>query len=1193
MIGTILNYRYRLEEVLGQGGMGVIYRSHDLLLERDVAVKLVSSSGLGSEGRAQLLHEAKAVARLNHPNIVSVFDAGEANGSPYIVMELLHGDVLFNNLPVDLADVIRISRQICAALEHAHKNGIVHRDLKPENVLVLEDGTIKLMDFGLARSVASRFTSDGMIVGTVYYMAPEIALRAVPDDRSDLYSLGVMMYEMACGQIPFKGDDPLAVISQHLYSPVIPPRAIKSNIPSSLDTLIVQLLSKRPEERIQSAEEVRKVLEILENLNRLEPKMINTEEELPGLNRLARGRLVGRERELSEMSAAWRQTLVNEGQTILVSGEPGIGKTRLVNELIARISVTGGKVVSGVCYAEGGMPYAPFASMILDSVKNQVNGLNLPDYVLSDLAAIVPNLQPSGDSRNPAYNTTVEQHQIFESVVAWAAALAEKNPLLLFLDDIHWADSGTLFLLRHMARRALKMKLLIVATYREVELIEASPLHTVLHDLSRERLSQRIKLTRFDRQQSREMLISMLSSQGDIAEDLVDAIYRETEGNPFFIEEVTKALIEEGKLCYTNECWLSEKIHEIDIPQSIRITIQTRLTRLPEKTQEVLRIASFLGREFEFETLLTASEIDEEDLIEAIENAERSQIIEEVHRGRHEQLAYTFVHALIPTTLKESTTGIRKLRMHRRVALAIEKVHPDDGAYFDSLAHHYEMAGEANQAFTYYIKAAERALAVYANKEAEVYYRAALELVDDGTEHPYLLAGLGEAMFRQGQFDQAGELWAKAIEAYRLSNNFDELARLYARRGRAAGFLNEVERGLAICLEGIDVLSEIGIDIDTVQTPGIASLLHETGRAYRFNDQQDKALPYCQKAMDVAEKLGLVEVQADSLATLGILNILSPEEAERSLEQAVELSESAGLLVTAIRAHTNLGTTYHKKGMLKESAEQFARGRELARRVGFYIWEFDQAVSLLDIKMDIGELAFVGEEITPLIETIPELPSTSPSAVWAYVIESRYYRLIGDWETALKKIADCYKFIQNKGMQKNLPWVSVPYALVLIEMDRLDEAEKIIAEELLMDQQPDELQHLITRLLLCSLKIKQGDPAEARRVIDNIQNQELDRSDWLVDPLIMQSEAGVLASEQRWSEAFTLYQNVCDRFSGYGAYWWQAYALLQFGDAQAACADPESISQAKQLYTWALDLFTKMPSEGYIRITQEKLRLLD
>ena len=193
MIGRTINDRYHLNAELGQGGMGTVYLAHDGVLERDVAVKLMSGARLDAEGRSRLLIEAQTVAKLKHPNIVTVYDAGEFEDQPFVVMEYVQGVTLNEYQPDGLERIIEIALQICTALQHAHECGIVHRDLKPENVIIELGGSAQLMDFGLAVSTATRMTEDGIISGTVFYMSPEQAFGYEVTPQSDLYSLGVIL----------------------------------------------------------------------------------------------------------------------------------------------------------------------------------------------------------------------------------------------------------------------------------------------------------------------------------------------------------------------------------------------------------------------------------------------------------------------------------------------------------------------------------------------------------------------------------------------------------------------------------------------------------------------------------------------------------------------------------------------------------------------------------------------------------------------------------------------------------------------------------------------------------------------------------------------------------------------------------------------------------------------------------------
>ncbi len=291
MLEKTLNNRYRIEAEIGQGGMGTVYRGFDTTLDRPVAIKVLSRSGLGTEGRSQLLDEAQMAAKLNHPNIVTVHDVGEEESIPFIVMEYVEGESLHEQPPESIGDTLAIMRQVCAGLEHAHEQGIIHRDLKPENVVITLDGTAKLMDFGLARSVASRYTTEGMVVGTVFYLAPEQALGQEIDLRSDLYSLGVMLYELTTGELPFVDQDPIAVITQHLHAPVVPPRAKNADVPLALNELILNLMSKDPQDRPVSAREVLRILESPEIVKKGDFQV----EDFSVLDRIVRGLIVGRE----------------------------------------------------------------------------------------------------------------------------------------------------------------------------------------------------------------------------------------------------------------------------------------------------------------------------------------------------------------------------------------------------------------------------------------------------------------------------------------------------------------------------------------------------------------------------------------------------------------------------------------------------------------------------------------------------------------------------------------------------------------------------------------------------------------------------------------------------------------------------------------------------------------------------------
>ncbi len=792
MLGQTLLDRYRIDAQLGQGGMGTVYRAHDLMLDRPVALKVLNASGLASGGKARFLVEARAAAKLNHPNIVTVYDVGEADGELFIVMELVSGEKPGRTQPLDLDTTVDLIRQVCAALEHAHVAGVIHRDLKLDNIILTPTHTAKLMDFGLARLRESpHMTQDGALIGTFLYMAPELLNGEEASVQSDLYALGVMFYQLACGQPPFKGTDPLTLISQHLHVTPVPPSTYNPNIPLEIETLILKLLAKQPEDRPSSAAEVRVALQPVTPSTIVKPAVVAP------LDRIVRGRLVGRERELNEALQLWHTAQLGESEILLISGEPGIGKSRLAREVMVQVQMEHGTTLVGECYAGGSAPYAAFAQMILNASDWPAN---LPPLILADLISLAPALRVRYPDipPNPTLDPQAEQQRLYESAFSFFVRLANQAPLLLVLEDMHWADGGTLALVRSLARRFRQTHtpVLILLTFREVELNEQKGLADLLTMWHRDRMAHTLKLHRFDRQGTQDVLEALLAEA--VTVDFAERVYRETEGNPFFIEEMCKALIEGGQVYREDGRWQRRTTTSIEMPRSIRMAIETRLSGLPEATQEVLHLAAVLGRRFEFNVMQAAGESviwqDEDALIDALETAEQAQLLFEV--GRAGGGTFEFAHALIPATLVESISGMRRRRLHRRAAAALEKLHPED---YTALAYHCLEASDDQRALDYLIKAAQRARASLAFTEALTNYQQAVDVLrelrreeaqDDRwrTLEPQLQEELGDVLQLTGQHEQAWTAYQGAL-ALISTNERVRRARLYHKAGKTREML--------------------------------------------------------------------------------------------------------------------------------------------------------------------------------------------------------------------------------------------------------------------------------------------------------------------------------------------------------------------------------------------------------------------
>jgi predicted ATPase len=1167
MIGSLVNDRYRIDAELGLGGMGAVYRARDAVLDRDVAVKLLNESGLGTEGRERMLREAQAIAKLNHPNIVQVHDAGQLDGTPYIVMELVEGQSLHERPPKDFPGIVAVARQVCAALEHAHQNGIIHRDLKPENVIIGEDGSAKLMDFGLARSVASRMTSEGEITGTVFYLAPELALGQDFDGRADLYALGVMLYEMTTGELPYFKGDPLTVISQHIHASAVPPRSKNPELPPLLEQLVLQLLSKDPADRPESA---MAVLRLLEAPSLLDPEA-GTDREQSLIARIVRGRFVGRLTELKEAKALWAHAAAGQGQTLLVSGEPGIGKTRFLRELVTHVEVSGGLALIGEAYEEAGAPYAPFAQILRRTLQRAAQeGVQLSEINLADLLVLAPELRPSYPDLppNPPLKPEAEQQRQFESVVALQSAFGEKTPVLLALDDAHGADSGSLALLRHLARRTRRQPVLLVATYREVELDEARPLNEALLDLNRNRLATRLKLARFTREETGELLHAIFEEE--ITPDFLNGIYRETEGNPFFIEEVCKSLVEAGKVYFENGQWHRPSMDELAIPQSVRMAIQSRLSVLPESTQEVLRLAAILGREFEYEILAKASELDEDALIDALEAAQQAQLIEEVNGSG--DVTFSFVHALIPNTLAEGVRTLRRRRLHRRAADAIVQARPGD---FEAIAYHYEEAGEEALSLDYYLKAGERAARAYANPEAERHFLAALDLVEAEPERARLLGELALVQSRQGKFELGLERWLEGIKLYGQLGEQEPMARYYARAARAAWEAGDLRRGLALGQEGLQTLEGAPASM------GLADLLHETGRALYFNAQAEEAETILRQALAMAEQTDALVVRLEALVTLGttiaIAHPRSAQEGKELIDEAVQLARSNGLPDQESRALNNLGLI--ESEYLADMSKVFGyylRAAELARVTGSAASELFYLSNACSAALGTGDLSWARERLPGLLEAVQELASPGAAGEAMQIINARLARYSGEHDAARSLLRELFELGREIG-DVFIP--TVVFADIAVESHQHVEEALSMIEEASRGIQfwaPGTL-----LLLKARLHIAQGDLAEARLALEEVMTESGGHPIGLSQARYGLAEAELAVAEQDWEAARRAYEQTVEFQGRVGLRWYRARTLWDWAEALINDAKGQFPVKAQELLEVSRTEFEAMGASIY------------
>ena len=880
------------------------------------------------------------------------------------------------------------------------------------------------------------------------------------------------------------------------------------------------------------------------------------------------------------MEALWRQAAAGQGLVLLVSGEPGVGKTRLLRELIVRAQVGGGIALMGAAYVESGAPYAPIAEMIRQSMES-ASAPGLPDAILADLLALAPDLcaRYPNVPTNPRLDAQSEQQRLFESVVAWCIALSGRTPLMLVLDDAHWADSGTLALLHHLARRLPRPErthccclpgggagrgAALAPAYRRPE--PRAPI---------------------DARQAgapgsgADAHTAGCALPGRDPRRLSGAIYQETEGNAFFVEEVCKALIEDGILSFGDGRWRRGNMDDIHVPQSVRLAIQMRVSKLPAPTQDTLRLAAVLGRQFEYEILKKASDQDEDALIAALEDAERAQLLAEVQSERADAVQFSFAHALIAATLREGLGTLRRQRLHRRAASAVEAARPD---LVEALAYHWHQAGDAERARSFYVRAGERSLAIYAYREAEQSLLTALDLGGQPAEAAQALSGLGEAQFELGRLGDAAASWRRAIVLYRDLVNNDAVARLYARLAHSAWQAGETGQAVEIAAEGMATLA------GQADTPGLGALLHEAARVSYFSARAAEGRPLVERALRIAEQTADAELMAQSLSTLGLILQAEgrTEEATGAAHRAVQVAEDAGLLLAACRALNNLGSALSDgAGDTRGARACNERAAELARRARVPAQEAFQLGNVIMLTYDLGELAYMEDLVHSLRALVGSLVDPGQAALQLSFSEIALCQLRGQLDEAERLIREAVVLASRRGNAYHLAGLTTSLVQVLIEAGQPAEAESRMLSVLELS---DELGNgIFPRCLLCIACAQQGHRIDARRWLVEARSAAGDTVTRFDRCHLLRAGAALAVCEKDWGEALHQFQELTDELARLEQRPSQALILREWADFHLARGEAGDAVRAGELLQEALALYEAMGSQHYVARVRGRL----
>ncbi len=921
--------RYEVKRFLGEGGKKRVYLTHDTLLDRDVAFALIKTEGLDDAGRQRIQREAQAMGRLgSHANIVTIHDIGQERDQPFLVIELMDGgddEGLIEKAEdhrVPLEQALRIAIETCRGLEFAHERGIVHRDLKPGNVWLTADGIAKIGDFGLAVAVdRSRLTQAGMMVGTVSYMPPEQALGGEVTPRSNLYSLGAMLYELVTGRPPFLGDDTIAIIGQHLNTAPVAPSWHSDQCPPDQEALIMRLLEKDPSRRPENASEVLEALGLVDPAGRSAP---HTGSEENPLERLARGVFVGREPEVERLRRGFDDAFSGRGSLVMLVGEPGIGKTRTTQEMETYARMRGAQALWGRSHESGGAPaFWPWVQIeraygaVNDAAQLRSDvGSQGPELLrlFPDLKQLIPDI---GDPM-PMTDPESAQFRMFDAYVTFIRAASSRVPLLLVLDDLHWADKPTLQLLQHLAREVSSMRVLVVGTYRDTDLSRTHPLSESLATLNREPGFQRLNLRGLSQEEVGEYV--RVTAGVTPSRRLLEKLYEETEGNPFFLQEVVALLTQEGTLT-------RDTLEDMAIPDGVKEALGRRLDLLSPEANELLTLAAVMGRDFGFDLLKAVGEHEDDDaLVKLVEEGIKGRVIEERERAG----AYRFTHAMMQETLLSELSTTRRVRLHGRIGEAMEAIFGPERAERRAaeLANHFVESAtltkdHAAKGARYSRLAGEQADAATAPVEAARHYRACLTLVDEaedglGEDEAALRTSLGRCLRLAGEYREA---WRNLMRAIRMHHEQGDRVRMAKTTLEALLVLAPPDRQRGLVDEALGFLGDADPYLEAqllVRQARVTEQAGETDRrsldradelanAHGFEDVRggvlrieaqraaddldiDRAIALSREALEIFDRLDNRQLASDVRFVLTRILLFAGDldEAQAALEEAIE-----------------------------------------------------------------------------------------------------------------------------------------------------------------------------------------------------------------------------------------------------------------------------------------------------------------
>lgn len=727
--------RFLLGERIGEGTIWNVHIAQDVTSGDRVAVKVLRDDVAAlPEASSRFLKQAEDGFKLNHPSIVRSLATGSEDGHSFLITEFVQGRNFrqwFNDEQRDFHRLRDKIKTLCEALAHAHANGILHRSLKPENILIDESDALRVADFGFARRLEGETRAAPGESGNVAYITPEQAKGQRGDARSDLYSLGVLLYELATGKVPFWAPDPVRIVFMHINEVPVRPRHINPKVPAWVEHVVMRLLQKEPSQRFASARDLADEIVRLERQGEAELIELDTADSALGRRMVSYAPLVARETEETLLRDMLGRVAAGQGGLVLVHGPTGTGKSRLLSDISSYANLLGFATLHGMAGSRDHGPLAPFLPVLRQYLR--AGEIRVKD-VISDESALLESLL---EGRVDAVLGAEPQRTLArceDLIVRFLASASEAQPLLLVLENVDALDLASLRVLEHIARDIAHHAIGVALTWRDDDLIEGSEAHRRVEAFKADPAVRVIALHPFDPRGVSDLICALVGAER-VDDAVASAIHTASRGLPLHVEALLTVLLRD-KILVLDEAVVrfspeAQETREARLAalSGLRSVFESRAAILPEKVATLLTVASCIGSSFDFEVLMKVSGKPQDEVISILQWAVRNHLIEEEWMPGRE--AFRFRHDALQAALHGALEARSLTRLHLLVGGATEEAFgPRLREVYETLARHFEHSEQIEKAVEYATLAADRFYQLGETEWSERWYARAMALAD-------------------------------------------------------------------------------------------------------------------------------------------------------------------------------------------------------------------------------------------------------------------------------------------------------------------------------------------------------------------------------------------------------------------------------------------------------------------------------